>query len=115
MKSIAHTFHAHLYFSAAEIPLASQIREDITKTLPYLTYIGQLIPVPVGPHTKPMFEMHIPAHEIAHATTALDTMRAGFSVLIHPVLADELAAHTKQAVWLGEKLALKLELLQARR
>lgn len=109
-----HTFHAHLYFSVAEISLASQVREDIAKALPYLTYIGQLIPMPIGPHTKPMFEMHIPAYEIVHATTALDVMRAGFSVLIHPVQADELAAHTKQAVWLGEKLALKLELLQAR-
>lgn len=110
-----HIFHAHLYFSVTEIPLASQVREDIAKALPYLTYIGQLIPMPIGPHAKPMFEMHIPAHKIAQATTTLDALRKGFSVLIHPVQVDELAAHTIEAVWLGEKLALKLDVLQARR
>ena len=111
---VMHAFHAHLYFSVAEIKFASQVRDDIAQALPYLTYIGQPIPMLVGPHSQPMFEMHIPATKIEHATTILNDLRAGFSVLIHPVQLDELAAHTDEAVWLGEKLALKREALYAR-
>jgi aromatic ring-cleaving dioxygenase len=106
-----HPYHGHIYFSANEMTLAAQVRENIKKALPQLTYIGQLIPVPIGPHTKPMFEIHIPASHINDAMTTIDSLREGLSVLIHPVQADELAAHTIDARWLGEKLPLKLEIL----
>ncbi|MBP7370059.1 MAG: hypothetical protein KA902_01340 [Arenimonas sp.] len=103
-----HTYHGHIYFSANEITLAMQVRENIAHALPQLTYIGNLIPRPIGPHSKPMFEIHMPASEIGNITATLDHLRQGLSVLIHPVQANELDAHTKSAQWLGTKLALDL-------
>jgi aromatic ring-cleaving dioxygenase len=106
------TYHSHIYFSLDEMALAKQVRENIIKELPQLTYKGQLIPMPIGPHPKPMFEMHIPASHINLAMASIDALREGLSVLIHPVQHDEMAAHTADARWLGEKLTLNLEILK---
>lgn len=105
------TYHGHIYFSLDEIELARQVRENIMKALPQLTYAGQLIPIAIGPHPKPMLEIHIPASIVNYAMATIDGLREGLSVLIHPVQADELEAHTNDARWLGEKLALKLDIL----
>ena len=105
-------YHAHIYFNLAEMTLAEQVRENIIKALPQLTYAGQLIPIPIGPHPKPMFEIHIPADSINYAMASIDAVRQGLSVLIHPVQHDEMAAHTSDSRWLGEKLPLNLEILK---
>lgn len=106
------TYHSHTYFSLDEMALAKQVRENIIiKELPQLTYAGQLIPIAIGPHPKPMFEIHIPASIINYAMATIDGLREGLSVLFHPVQADELEAHTNGAKWLGEKLPLKLGIL----
>jgi aromatic ring-cleaving dioxygenase len=106
-----HPYHGHIYFSPDEVELARQVRENIMKALPQLTYAGQLIPIAIGPHPKPMFEIHIPASIVNYAMATIDELREGLSVLIHPVQADELEAHTNNARWLGEKLVLKLDIL----
>ena len=105
-------YHAHIYFNLDEMALAGIVRENILKDLPQLTYTGQLIPIPIGPHPKPMFEMHIPAANINYAMASIDALRQGLSVLIHPVQDDEMAAHTIDARWLGEKLPLNLDILK---
>lgn len=107
-----HPYHGHIYFSLDEIELARQVRENIMKALPQLTYAGQLITIPIGPHPKPMFEIHIPASIINHAISTIDRLREGLSVLIHPVQVDELEAHTNAARWLGTKLTLDLSILK---
>jgi aromatic ring-cleaving dioxygenase len=106
-----HTYHVHVYFAINQTALASRVRENILKDIPQITYAGQLIPISVGPHTMPMFELHVPASMINYAKSSIDELREGLSVLIHPVQQDELDAHTKSAVWLGTKLELKLEVL----
>jgi aromatic ring-cleaving dioxygenase len=106
------TYHAHIYFTVDELTLATQVRENIIKELPQLSYKGQLIPIPIGPHPKPMFEIHIPAADINYAMATIDALRQGLSVLIHPVQTDELDAHTDAARWLGTKLSLNLSVLK---
>ncbi len=112
IQRMTHTFHAHIYFSADETALATKVREDIIEALPQLSYIGPLIPIPIGPHSKPMFEIHIPASIKNYALACIDGLREGLSVLVHPVQQNELEAHTDSAVWLGTKLHLKLEVLK---
>lgn len=104
-------FHCHIYFSEDEIPLATVVRDDLIKSLPQITYAGRLIPIPIGPHTKPMFEIHIPASDITTALPIIEANRQTLSVLIHPVESNELAAHTTGAIWLGEKVPLRLSAL----
>ena len=106
------TYHAHIYFALDEMTLATQVRENIIKALPQLTYTGQLIPMAIGPHPKPMFEIHIPSSHINYALATIDAMREGLSALIHPVPSDELDAHTNSAKWLGTELLLNLTMLK---
>lgn len=106
-----HTFHVHVYFAENEIALAMAVRESLAQAIPQLTYIGRPIPKPIGPHSKPMFEIHIPAASIDDATPIIDQLRQGLSALIHPVQTDELDAHTTSAKWLGAKLPLNLNAL----
>lgn len=105
------TFHGHIYFLGNEIDRAAIVRENIAKALPQLTYVGRLIAKPIGPHPRPMFEIHIPASEIEKIMPVLDEMRQGLSVLIHPVQENELEAHTVDARWLGDELPLNLKVL----
>ena len=106
------TYHAHIYFSLEQMALATQVRENILNELPQLSFRGQLIPMPIGPHPLPMFEIHIPATSINLALATIDALRQGLSVLVHPLQHDELQAHTNDARWLGNKLVLNLSVLK---
>ena len=106
------SYHAHVYFSVDEMALAAQVRENIIKALPQLTYTGQLIPMAIGPHPLPMFELHVPAASINFAMATINDLREGLNVLVHPVQNDELEAHTNGARWLGEMLTLNLSVLK---
>ena len=92
--------------------LAGQVRQNIAQAMPQVTYLGELIPIPIGPHPKPMFEIHIPAADFNYAMATIEKLREGLSVLIHPVQHDEVAAHTVDAVWLGETLTLNIDFLK---
>lgn len=110
---IMEKFHVHIYFTKDEIELAQQVRDELIRAIPRLIYVGDLILKPIGPHSKPMFEMHIPATEIDNIAQIIDKKRSGLSVLIHPVQDDELAAHTVFARWLGDRLKLNLDNLNS--
>lgn len=105
-------YHAHIYFTLEQTELATKVQENIVRAIPQLSYVGRLIPMPIGPHTKPMFELHIPAANLENAIQTIETLRQGLSVLIHPVQKNELQAHTELARWLGQPLPLKLEVLE---
>jgi aromatic ring-cleaving dioxygenase len=101
-------YHAHLYFEPEQAALAEQVRLAIVQAIPELTYLGSLIPILVGPHPKPMFEIHIPVSILDEAIATIDSLRAGLDVLIHPVHDNDLAAHTVDAKWLGKPLTLNI-------
>ncbi len=105
-------YHAHIYFELEQRTLAEQARLAIIKAIPQLTYVGKLIPMLVGPHPKPMFEMHIPAIVLDKAMIAMEKYREELTVLIHPVQNDELAAHTIDARWLGKPLTLNVDIFK---
>lgn len=106
-------FHAHIYFTKNDIELATQVRNQLIHLIPELTYVGELILKPIGPHPKPMFEIHIPGDKIDFIAQVIDKKRAGLPVLIHPVQDDELAAHTVFARWFGDKQKLDLSILRS--
>ncbi len=110
--NIMHPYHAHIYFTLEQAELAAKVRGNIARAIPQLTYLGRLISMPIGPHPKPMFEIHIPIADLEVAIQTIDSLRQGLTVLIHPVQTNELEAHTKLARWLGAPLPLKLEVLR---
>lgn len=105
-------FHLHVYFSANQQAQAAVVRQNMIRALPGLTYKGDLIGQPIGPHPLPMFELHIPAEDLEAALPIVEKLRQDLSVLIHPVLEAHLTAHTAAARWLGQPLSLDLDFLR---
>lgn len=104
-------YHAHVYFLPEQAEIAATLHDTLAAQLPPGCWLGQLIHREVGPHTRPMFEIDF-ADTLLPAVRALLLQHRGpLPVLLHPQLADELAAHTSSASWLGEPLALKLHIL----
>ncbi|KDM91723.1 DOPA 4,5-dioxygenase family protein [Photobacterium galatheae] len=103
-------FHAHVYFDLSQQALAEQVRQKImVERTDDILAIFPLVPRRVGPHDKPMFEMHFADNRTGFVDW-LDQNRAGLSVLIHPVSANELADHTVHASWLGQQLPVHTEI-----
>ncbi len=105
-------FHLHVYFSPDQQAQAAGVRQALIHALPGLTYKGNLIGQPIGPHPLPMFELHIPADDLEAALPIVEKLRQDLSVLIHPILEEHLSAHTIAARWLGRPLPLDLDFLR---
>ncbi|WEM45307.1 DOPA 4,5-dioxygenase family protein (plasmid) [Photobacterium sp. DA100] len=102
-------YHAHIYFDDHQSNLAKYLhqaiaqREDIDAIFP-------MVHQSVGPHSKPMFEVHFSMNTHLFCQW-LDDNRGELSVLIHPVTLDALSDHTTSAIWLGAELPLKTDIL----
>ncbi|ORY50322.1 hypothetical protein BCR33DRAFT_846841 [Rhizoclosmatium globosum] len=74
--------------------------------------IEEVTAKPRGPHTLPMFKaiVNTPA-EFGAFLSWIATNRGDLSVLVHPLTGNDLVDHTTHAVWCGEKVPLKLEVL----
>lgn len=102
-------YHAHVFFELHQTPQIEQLRAQLFDALHSDIFIGGVLLKAVGPLPLPMFQMEFDEADLALVTVQLQQMFVGFSVLIHPLLADEYVAHTEYAVWLGDVLKLNLE------
>lgn len=110
MSNVAQ-YHAHIYFELDDLARTEQIRQSLIDLLPAQAVVYKLIARLVGPHSLPMFEIDFPAGMKDEVVSLIEQCRDGHSVLIHPVIDDELAAHTTDAQWLGRRLDLFLDRL----
>jgi DOPA 4,5-dioxygenase len=107
-------YHAHVYFDSSETrAAASELRAQIADRFP-AARLGSWHEVPVGPHTRPMYQILFPAALLAALLPYLMLNRSGLSILLHPESGDDYADHTDHAAWLGPPLPLRLEVLKAR-
>lgn len=104
-------YHAHIFLSGDEAAPAEALRQHLAPLLPTGVTIGAFLPRAAGPLPAPMFQLDYPACLADQVEAVLRQHTDGRSVLIHPLLADELAAHTTHATWLGPVLALRLDRL----
>ena len=102
-------YHAHIYFDTNQIKAAERLHEKISNHKG-INRIFPLVHREVGPHSKPMFEVHFSDNKQSFVEW-LDNERGELSVLIHPVSEDTLADHTTRAVWLGAALPIKTAIL----
>ncbi|MBC7004685.1 DOPA 4,5-dioxygenase family protein [Photobacterium sp. BZF1] len=102
-------YHAHIYFDTNQINEAERLHEKITNHKDVIR-IFPLVHREVGPHSKPMFEVHF-ADDKHGFLDWLKRERGELSVLIHPVSNDALSDHTTRAVWLGKVLPIKTDIL----
>lgn len=112
MKQTAEVkgFHAHIYYDPQSRESAAQIRETLGAE--FAVRLGRWHDQPVGPHPQAMYQVAFAPDQFAEVVPWLMLHRQGLDVLIHPETGDDLADHTDHALWLGEKLALRLDVLR---
>jgi len=107
-------YHAHIYYSADERPVALSLRDKLRAVrhgdpLSELRFVGELRDQKVGPHITSQFEIHF--HERSLRVVEAELKRSGLRVLIHPLTLDDLGDHTHLARWIGQPVDLDLTVL----
>jgi DOPA 4,5-dioxygenase len=74
--------------------------------------LGRIHNKPLGPHPKSMYQVKFAPEEFGKLVPWLMLNHAGLDVLVHPETGNDVADHTDQALWLGQKLDLNIEFLR---
>ena len=102
-------YHAHVYFEPQQLELASQLHRELAARFP--VSLGCIFSMAIGPHPQGIFQVLLPEAQFAPVVEWLLHNRRGLDVLVHGVSGDDLKDHTEHALWLGQSLPLKLEVL----
>jgi DOPA 4,5-dioxygenase len=103
-------YHAHIYYDPATRAKAERLREGIGEQ--FATRLGNWHDEPVGPHPVSMYQVAFAVAEFSRLVPWLMLNRDGLDVLVHPLSGDSLADHTRFAMWLGQVLPLRLDVLR---
>jgi DOPA 4,5-dioxygenase len=104
--SAIRSYHAHIYFGdAAERERALEIRTWIGER--FLVQLGRIHDAPIGPHSKPMYQVAFARDVFDAFVSWLMLNRQGLSILVHPNTGRGLDDHLVHALWLGPSLAIR--------
>ena len=103
-------YHAHVYYLAETRGAAEAVRERLGALFP--VQLGRWHDVPVCPHSRGMYQVLFDPVDFPRILPWLMLNRRGLDILVHPETGNELADHTAHALWLGERLPLRLEALE---
>jgi aromatic ring-cleaving dioxygenase len=105
-------YHAHIYYDPAKTKAkAARLREGVAAGFPHAT-VGSWHDEAVGPHTVSMYQVAFAVEDFPGLVPWLMLNRAGLDVLVHPLAGNAYDDHTVYAMWLGDKLPLKLDVLK---
>jgi len=103
-------YHAHIYYTPEnpeDVASAQELRKLMEDN--FTASFGRWHDVPVGPHPKAMFQVAFSVAVFHEILPWLMLNCKGRSILIHPETGHDLDNHSIHALWLGEKLGLKLD------
>ncbi|HLX37948.1 MAG TPA: DOPA 4,5-dioxygenase family protein [Candidatus Binataceae bacterium] len=103
-------YHAHIYYDAATRDVAAELREDIDYK--FTVELGNWHDEAVGPHPQSMYRVKFAKTEFPRIVPWLMLNRSGLSILVHPNTNDAYEDHKTHALWLGDKLRLRLDVLR---
>ena len=103
-------YHAHVYYDSARRPVAARLRETILSK--FVVEPGAFSDEPIGPHPTPQFNIIFKAPEFQQIVPWLMLNREGLDVLVHPLTDSSYDDHSKNALWLGAPVPLRLERLR---
>ena len=109
-------YHAHVYYDphdAQSRAAAMRLRQQVGER--YTTVLGRWHDEAVGPHPISMFQIAFEADEFPRLVPFLMLNRAGLRILVHPNTGNGYRDHAIHALWLGEPVKLKLEILSGER
>jgi DOPA 4,5-dioxygenase len=99
------SYHAHIYFrDAPERENAAQVRAQIAERFP--VRLGRWHEMPIGPHSRPMYQVAFVPEIFRVLVPWLMLNRAGLTILVHPNTANARRDHLVHAFWMGEILPI---------
>lgn len=104
-------YHAHVYFSDQESKVTALSLRDRLAQLG--ATLGQIHNTKIGPHPLPMYQVNYSDENKELVEDYLAENTNNISILLHTDSDRVLHDHTDGARWLGSRLALDLEWLQA--
>ncbi len=107
------SYHAHIYYDEATRPVAARIREDISDR--FSVQMGRWRDEPVGPHVRAMFQIAFDVALFPKLVPWLMLNREGLAVLVHPNTEHPRDDHVLHALWMGEVLDIKEDVLREAR
>ena len=108
--SVIAGYHAHIYYAPETRAAAARLREGMGAR--FTAVLGRWHDKAVGPHPISMYQVAFAAAEFPRIVPWLMLNRDGLSILIHPLSGDGNLDHSRYALWLGEPVPLRLEVLR---
>jgi aromatic ring-cleaving dioxygenase len=103
-------YHAHVYFDPATRPAAERLRDSIASR--FAVELGGFSDEPRGPHPISQFNVIFQAEEFQRIVPWLMLNREGLDVLVHPLTESSYDDHSKNALWLGTPVPMRLDILR---
>jgi aromatic ring-cleaving dioxygenase len=103
-------YHAHVYYDAQTKPKAAELRETILGK--FKVEAGGFSDEPRGPHPISQFNVIFETSEFATVVPWLMLNHEGLDVLVHPLTESSYDDHSKNALWIGTPVPMKLEILR---
>ena len=103
-------YHAHVYYNAETKPTAAKLREAIIGK--FAVEPGGFSDEPRGPHPISQFNVIFEADEFQNIVPWLMLNREGLDVLVHPLTESSYDDHSKNALWLGTPVPMRLDILR---
>jgi DOPA 4,5-dioxygenase len=103
-------FHAHIYYDPSTKPAAEKLRATIAAK--FAARVGDLSDEPRGPHPIPQFAAIFETPEFQNIVPWLMLNREGLDVLVHPLTESSYDDHSKNALWLGTPVPMRLDVLR---
>ncbi len=105
-----HGYHAHVYYDEGSRDTAARLRAAIERT--FEVVMGRWRDEPVGPHPQSMYQVKFEPSQFARIVPWLMLNRGGLTILVHPETDNAYLDHAENALWLGQKLSLRLDTLR---
>jgi aromatic ring-cleaving dioxygenase len=103
-------YHAHVYYDQATRPVAERLRGTIMDR--FTVEPGAFSDEPIGPHPISQFSVIFRPEEFQNVVPWLMLNREGLDVLVHPLTESSYDDHSKNALWLGTPVPMRLEILR---
>jgi aromatic ring-cleaving dioxygenase len=103
-------YHAHVYYDPATRSTAERLRDTIINK--FTVEPGAFSDEPRGPHPISQFNVIFRTEEFQNIVPWLMLNREGLDVLVHPLTESSYDDHSKNALWLGTPVPMRLEILR---